>query len=84
MYTDDINATDNSKLFQKILLHPGEFIIPQRIYRDCKGVNAETMMKRLNELVEEGLGTLVDRTQQQNIFYKEIPNPDIEEPWRRI
>ena len=37
------------------------------------------MMKRLNELVEEGLGTLVDRTQQQTIFYKEIPNPDIEQ-----
>jgi cobalamin biosynthesis Mg chelatase CobN len=37
------------------------------------------MMIRLNELVEEGLGCLVERTQQQTIFYKEIPNPDIED-----
>ena len=74
-----MHATDNSKLFKKILLHPGEFIIPRRIYRDCKGLNAEKMMTRLNELVEEGLGSLVERTQQQTIFYKEIPNPDIEE-----
>ena len=74
-----MHATDNSKLFKKILLHPGEFVIPRRIYRDCKGLNAEKMMTRLNELVEEGLGSLVERTQQQTIFYKEIPNPDIEE-----
>ena len=74
-----MHVTDNSKLFKKILLHPGEFIIPQRIYCDCKGLDAETMMIRLNELVEEGLGCLVERTQQQTIFYKEIPNPDIED-----
>ena len=74
-----MHVTDNSKLFKKILLHPGEFIIPRRIYRDCKGLDAEKMMIRLNELVEEGLGCLVERTQQQTIFYKEIPNPDIED-----
>jgi flagellar biosynthesis GTPase FlhF len=75
-----MHPTENSKLIKKILLHPGEFVIPRRIYRDCKGVNAETMMTRLNELVEEGLGCLVERTQQQTVFFKEIPNPDIEEP----
>jgi hypothetical protein len=55
-----MHVTDNSKLFKKILLHPGEFIIPRRIYRDCKGLDAETMMIRLNELVEEGLGCLTN------------------------
>jgi hypothetical protein len=74
-----MHVTDNSKLFKKILLHPGEFIILRRIYCDCKGLDAETMMIRLNELVEEGLGCLVERTQQQTIFYKEIPNTDIED-----
>lgn len=74
-----MSATESSKIYRKILLHPGEFVIPRRIYRDCKAVDAETMMIRMNELVDEHLGSLVQRTQQQTIFYKTIPSADIEE-----
>ena len=73
---------DSSKLFKKILLHPGEFIIPRRVYRDCKGLDSKTMMIRLNELVDEGLGCVIERTQQQTIFYKEIPSSSIEDSLR--
>ena len=73
---------DTGKVLRKILLHPGQFVLPRRIYRDCRGLDAEGALVRMNELVEEGLGSLVQRTQQQKVFYKALPTLDIEDSLR--
>ena len=36
-------------------------------------LDADGTLVRINELVEEGLGTLIQRTQQQAVFYKALP-----------
>ena len=61
------------KVLRKIPLHPGQFVLPQRIYRDCRGLDAEGALVRMNKLVEEGVGSLIQRTQQQKMFYKVLP-----------
>ena len=63
-----LSGLDTAKIFKKILLHPGQFVLPQRIYRDCHGLDADGTLLRINELVEEGLGTLIQRTQQQAVL----------------
>ena len=73
---------DTGKVLRKILLHPGQFVLPRRIYRDCRGLDAEGALVRMNELVEEGHGSLVQRTQQQKVFYKALPTLDIEDSLR--
>ena len=73
------------KFRKKILLHPGQFVLPRRIYRDCRGLDADRTLVRMNELVEEGLGTLVQITQQQTVFCKAFPafdNKDTRDDWR--
>ena len=51
-------------------------------YRDCRGLDADGTLVRINELVEEGLGTLIQRTQQQAVFYKALPAFAIEDSLR--
>ena len=70
---------DTAKIFKTILLHPGQFVLRRRIYRDCRGLDADGTLLRINELVEEGLGTLIQRTQQQAVFYKALPAFGIED-----
>ena len=62
-----------------MLLHPGQFFLRRRIYRDCHGLDAEGTITRMRDLGEEGLGTVVQRTAQQIVFYKALPTIDIEE-----
>ncbi len=78
----DSSSLDTAKVFMKILLHPGQFVLPRRIYRDCRGLDTDGTLVRMNELVEEGLGTLVQRTQQQVVFYKALPAFDVEDTLR--
>ena len=77
-----LSGLDTAKIFKKILLHPGQFVLPRRIYRDCRGLDADGTLVRINELVEEGLGTLIQRTQQQAVFYKALPAFGIEDSLR--
>ena len=63
---------DTAKIFKTILLHPGQFVLRRRIYRDCRGLDADGTLLRINELVEEGLGTLIQRTQQQAVFLQSV------------
>ena len=66
-------------MLRKILLHPGKFVLPRRIYRDCRGLDADGTQVRMKELMEEGLGTMVQRNPQQMVFYKALPAADIED-----
>ena len=70
------------KSFEKILLHPGQFVLSRRIYRDCRGLDTEGALVRMNELVEEGLGSVVQTTQQQKVCYKALPTLDIKDSLR--
>ena len=72
---------DTGKVLRKILLHPGQLVLPRHIYRDCRGLDAEGALVRMNELVE-GLGSLVQGMQQQKVFYKALPTLDIEDSLR--
>ncbi len=78
----DSSSLDTAKVFKKILLHPGQFVLPRHIYRDCHGLDVDGTLVRMNELVEEGLGTLVQITQQQVVFYKALLAFDIEDTLR--
>ena len=73
-----LSGLDTAEIFKKNLLHPGQFVLPRRIYRDCGGLDADGTLVRINELVE-GLGTLIQRTQQQAVFYKALPAFGIED-----
>ena len=77
-----LSGLDTAEIFLKILLHPGQFVLPRRIYRDCGGLDADGTLVRINELVEEGLGTLIQRTRQQAVFYKVLPAFGIEDSLR--
>ena len=76
------SGLDTAKIFKKNLLHPGQFVLPRRIYMDCRGLDADGTLVRINKLVEEGLGTLIQRTQQQAVFYKALPAFGIEDSLR--
>ena len=72
---------DTGKVLRKILLYPGQFVLPRRIYRDCCGLDTEGTLVSMNELVK-GLGSLVQRTQQQKVCYKALPTLDIKDSLR--
>ncbi len=44
----DLSSLDMAKVFKKILLHPGQFVLPQHIYRDCRGLDADGTLVRMN------------------------------------
>ena len=75
----EVTDWNSSRVMRKILLHPGQFVLPRRIYRDCRGLDAEGTLVRMKELEDEGLGHVKQRTQQQLVFYKALPTLDVED-----
>ena len=57
---------------KKNFASPWTVCLATTIYRDSHGLDADGTLLRINELVEEGLGTLIQRTQQQAVFLQSV------------